>query len=134
MDLPKGWRREGGAIDPAEGASPSDPYPPMHRPLVPNAPVLRVTVTDAGETSVSAVPLLVSPVGLPARSATLGPDRAVLNLAGSARSVDVTVSEVFPEARRLALICQPVGRRRQMVRSGTLRCRMTWKRGFIPCP
>ena len=96
MELPEDWQRQGTAIGPKDCAGPSDPYPPVHRPLTPNAPVLRLRVEAEDQASESLVPLLVPPVALPARSVTLEPERALLNLAGSARSVDVSVSEVYP--------------------------------------
>lgn len=96
VELAPGWMQAGDGIGPGPEAALSDPYPPVHGPLRPNAPVLRVAVMHGGQASVSHVPLLVPPVALPACSATLSPDKTVLNIAGEGRGIVATVSDIAP--------------------------------------
>jgi len=114
-ELPEGWVQQGDSI--TAGPRSSDPYPPVHLPLVPRAPCLRVSVTVLGEVSESFVPLLVPPVVLPAVTVGMVPEAVILNTANAGRDVALKLAQVWPEAGEVA-VAVPEGWQAQTVAGG----------------
>ncbi len=99
----EGWEASGDGLRATDDAAPTDGYRATYDPLRPPAPALRVLLTVAGVPAEAVQPLVAPPVILPARSAALEPDRAVVNLLSERRDVDVRVSEVTPAHAEAAL-------------------------------
>jgi len=98
IDLPAGWSLDQGKLTAGPDARPSDPYPPIYRPLDPPSPSLSVRVRAAGVESETRLPLESTPVLLPDRTAELSPETVLLNLETNRRVFDVAVSDQVPEA------------------------------------
>ncbi|WP_295812094.1 PIG-L family deacetylase [uncultured Nitratireductor sp.] len=94
--VPEGWRIVDGVVHVPEDAAPSDCYPMHYHPGIARLPAVRIGVTVDGVSAETLLPLERAPVVLPARSATLVPDRALINIAAEAREVDLRVLERFP--------------------------------------
>ncbi|EIM78234.1 LmbE family protein [Nitratireductor aquibiodomus RA22] len=101
--LPEGWRHSDGVVHVPAGAQSTDCYPAVYRPGVARLPAIRVVVTVGGVSSETLLPLERAPVVLPARSATLSPDRALINAAAETRQIDLRISDVFPHSGQAAL-------------------------------
>lgn len=87
---PEGWETNDTSLTVPSSALPSDPYPPVHDPLAPRAPALRVTVGQA----TSLVPLETSPLVLPEVTAQLSKDAGVINLATDQRTFRLSLSDM----------------------------------------
>ncbi len=91
----------------AHDAPPTDPYPDSYDPLSPRAPALSVALTVKGVTSHSVIPFEAPVATLPGTRAQLSEARAFVNLATSARRIDLSVGAQQPRraclrsARRL---------------------------------
>ncbi|PRY26163.1 GlcNAc-PI de-N-acetylase [Aliiruegeria haliotis] len=103
MELPDGWKATTDGLRLAPSAPPSDCYPPVHDPATPRAPALRVKVTALGQESVSHLPLEVTPVALPAATATLAPSTWVMTTAAP-RVITLTLSDIHPATATPALV------------------------------
>ncbi len=101
--LPEGWRHSDGVVHVPAGAQSTVCYPAVYRPGVARLPAIRVGVTVGGVSSETLLPLERAPVVLPARSATLSPDRALINAAAETRQIDLRISDVFPHSGQAAL-------------------------------
>ncbi|MGI3127382.1 PIG-L family deacetylase [Nitratireductor sp. PBL-C9] len=101
--VPEGWRAADGLVHVPEDAQPTDCYPAHYLPGRARLPAVRVGVTIDGVSAETMLPLERAPVVLPARSATLAPDRALINVAASARTIDLRVSELHPAQAETAL-------------------------------
>ncbi|MCR4265367.1 PIG-L family deacetylase [Nitratireductor sp. ZSWI3] len=101
--LPKGWVFADGAVRVPRDAQPSDPYPAHHSPGRARLPAMRVGVTVDGVSAETLLPLETAPVVLPARSAALAPDRALINLAAEGRTVETRIADLFPSSAAPAL-------------------------------
>ncbi len=101
--LPKGWRFADGLVQVPVDAEGTDCYPATYRPGVARLPAIRVGVTVDGVSSETLLPLERAPVVLPARSATLSPDRALINAASELRQIDLRVSGLFPQSGKVGL-------------------------------
>ena len=104
LDLPEGWSVEDGALTASSAASPSDPYPPIYRPLDPPSPAMRVRIQTAGVESETRLPLETTPVLLPDRAAELSPETVLLNLETNRRVFDVSVSDQRPGTAEASLV------------------------------
>ncbi|MEQ9245607.1 MAG: PIG-L family deacetylase, partial [Nitratireductor sp.] len=105
--LPKGWRFTDGVVHVPVDSESTDCYPAFYRPGVARLPAIRVGVTVDGVSSETLLPLERAPVVLPARSATLAPDRALINAAAATRKTDLRVSELFPHGGKAGLETPP---------------------------
>ncbi len=105
--LPKGWRFTDGVVHVPVDSESTDCYPAFYRPGVARLPAIRVGVTVDGVSSETLLPLERAPVVLPARSATLAPDRALINAAAATRKIDLRVSELFPHGGKAGLETPP---------------------------
>lgn len=94
LDLPDGWSEQDGTL--TANAPPSDPYPPIYRPLDPPSPALAVRVTAGGVETQTHIPFDVHPVLLPDRTASLAPDTVLLNLETNRRVFDIAIADRFP--------------------------------------
>jgi len=101
--LPPGWQMQGDRITVAPDAPPEQGYADTWLPGDPALPALSVTTTINGVASETRLPLLVPPVVLPARSASLSPATAVVNLRTRQRDIAVEVGALFPEQATPAL-------------------------------
>ncbi|EKF19599.1 PIG-L family deacetylase [Nitratireductor pacificus] len=101
--VPRGWRFVNGTIQVAADAAPSDPYPASYTPGRARLPAMRVGVTVDSVSAETLLPLETPPVVLPARSATLAPDRALINLAAGGRSIAVRIADAFPAEAKASL-------------------------------
>ncbi len=94
--LPVGWHLEHGRVRLAADVPSTDPYPVRHDPLAAQPPAVRVRVAVDGVSAETMLPFEPAPVVLPARSAALAPDRALINLAAGCRSIDVQFPDLYP--------------------------------------
>lgn len=101
--VPEGWRAADGLVHVPDDAQPTDCYPAHYLPGRARLPAVRVGVTIDGVSAETLLPLERAPVVLPARSATLAPDRALINVAASAREIDLRVSDLYPAQAETAL-------------------------------
>ncbi|WP_367714842.1 PIG-L family deacetylase [Nitratireductor sp. GISD-1A_MAKvit] len=101
--LPEGWRFADGAVHVPVDAESTDCYPATYRPGVARLPAIRVGVTVDEVSSETLLPLERAPVVLPARSAALSPDRALINTAAATRQIDLRVCELYPHSGKVGL-------------------------------
>lgn len=102
--LAEGWKLADDVMSVSSLAPVSDPYPARYIPGHASAPAVRFLVTYNGVTSVSSMAFETPPLVLPARSATMTPDHALINRAGKGRSVSVQLGDIFPTAARAELV------------------------------
>lgn len=101
--LPKGWHFANGAVRVPEDAEPSDPYPALYSPAKARLPAMRIGVTVDGVSAETLLPLEAAPLVLPACSAALAPDRALINIATQGREIDLRIADVFPAGAKPSL-------------------------------
>ncbi|MEP3279639.1 MAG: PIG-L family deacetylase [Stappiaceae bacterium] len=94
--LPDGWSMDENTISVPQDAGPSLSYPDRYNPGQATFPAIRLTLNFSGVTSETLLPFEVPPVVLPARSATLSPDRVLINTQSESRQFDVTLTDLFP--------------------------------------
>ncbi|WP_114285384.1 PIG-L family deacetylase [Candidatus Halocynthiibacter alkanivorans] len=102
--LPQGWSQNGDRLQTDLDVQLSDPYPAVYLPDSPREPCLLVTVNTHGVSSGRRVAFETPPIVLPLRCATLSPDKDVLNAASSNRSLDISLTDMFPVTARTALV------------------------------
>ncbi|TNF17281.1 MAG: PIG-L family deacetylase [Rhodobacteraceae bacterium] len=107
FDLPEGWRVTGDSLAIAADAGASDPYRSTYDPAAPEAPALCLTFEAHGTSVETRLPFDPEPVILPARSAQVTPQRALINLAGQRRSLDIAIRDIHPEGARADLAPPP---------------------------
>jgi len=94
--LPVGWVTENNQIGPGPGALPHDGYRDSYDPLIPSAPALDVSFDIAGTKIALRLALDNPPIALPALSATLSPEGAIINTATLSREIKTSLSGITP--------------------------------------
>ena len=103
IDVPEDCAIKGNILHVGQTAKATDFYRPRFDPAATAAPALAVR-TFAGGTDVGCrLSLDERPAILPARSATLAPDAAIVNLAGKRREIEVELSDLHPPSAEPAL-------------------------------
>ena len=100
LDLPDDWETTPGGIGPRRDAAPSDPYASWYDPDTPrpDEPALRATFRHSDVEIRRRVAFEAPPVVLPARTARLDPEAAVINTAAPSRPLTVALRELSPES------------------------------------
>ncbi len=105
--VPDGWTTDGTSLTVSADAPPTPAYPDAHDPLRPRAPYLEVKTHIAGVAATTRHAFESEPLVLPRTAATLTPETALINLAGDARSIRITVSDKTPPAAAVAFDIPP---------------------------
>lgn len=117
--LAEGWQLEGDMLSVSALAPVSDPYPSRYIPGDAAAPAMRLLVTHDGVTSQTRIGFEIPPLVLPARSAAMVPDRAVINVAASERQLAISLGDIFPDTAKVELVLPDQSGTWQSVRSAT---------------
>ncbi|MDJ0629965.1 MAG: PIG-L family deacetylase [Rhodobacter sp.] len=117
LDLPAAWSVEEDDIVLAPDAALHDPYRSAFDPYSPPAPRLATTITAHGVAGGTRSAFVVPPVAEPATTASIAPDRAVLNLHRTDRRIEVALSMVHPAGAVPAMELPP-GWRAEARRAG----------------
>lgn len=104
LDLPDGWSIADGKLSVSGSASPSNPYRDFYDPAAAAAPALRLTLSTRGERVESTLPFESEPIILPARTLTIAPEVALINLARGSRQLDIRFQDVRPFGAELSLV------------------------------
>ncbi len=102
FELPDGWSVEDGVLSVSDTARHSDPYRSFYDPAAPAAPALRLSFEAAGERVETRRPFETEPVVLPARTVSVMPEAALVNLAAGNRQLDVRFQDVSPAGADLS--------------------------------
>lgn len=117
--LAEGWKLEDDVMSVSSLAPVSDPYPARYIPGHATAPAVRFLVTYDGVTSVSSMAFETPPLVLPARSATMTPDCALINRAADDRTVAIQLGDIFPRSAKAELVLPDQGHAWQALPSET---------------
>ncbi|HCQ66622.1 MAG TPA: PIG-L family deacetylase [Rhodobacteraceae bacterium] len=107
FDLPPGWSADQGALTLSKDARPSDPYRSAYDPAAPDAPALQLTILAGGQRVGTRLPFETDPVVLPARSVSVAPEAALVNLSGGGRTVDIRFRDLRPADAALDIAPPP---------------------------
>ena len=102
--LAEGWKLEDDVMSVSSLAPVSNPYPARYIPGHATAPSVRFLVTYDGVTSVSSKAFETPPLVLPARSATMVPDCALINRATGNMTVSAQLGDIFPHSAKAELV------------------------------
>jgi LmbE family N-acetylglucosaminyl deacetylase len=97
FDLPQAWQADGPALRIGTQAQQSDPFPDTYDPAQPRAPAIVLTITIGGQSVSTRLPFEAAPVILPARTLSISPQAALINLSRPGRAVEFTVAGVQPK-------------------------------------
>ena len=97
FDLPEGWKISGDRLEIGQDARPSDPYPAVYDPAVPDAPAVVVTIRWGDEKVVLRQPFEDQPVILPKLQARITPGATLMNRSTGAGQVRAVVDGVRPD-------------------------------------
>ncbi len=95
-DLPDGWRIDDGTLAISQDARPSDPYRSTYDPAAPQAPALVLSISAGGLHLETRLPFETEPVILPARTVSVSPEAALVNLSGGLRTRAIRFRDIQP--------------------------------------
>jgi LmbE family N-acetylglucosaminyl deacetylase/D-alanyl-D-alanine dipeptidase len=102
--LPQYWSQDGDKLQTDPDVQLSDPYPSVYLPDSAHEPCILATITTHGVSSATRVAFETPPIVLPACCATLSPDKDILNLVNSNRSLDIDLTDLYPATARPTLV------------------------------
>ncbi len=94
--LPEGWHMEGNQMHVGPAVDAYNCYPSRYIPGRPAEPNIKLRISAHGVTSETHIALETPPVNLPALSAALTPEQAVINTQSNLRKIPVSVQNVYP--------------------------------------
>ncbi len=103
IQVPAGWTHTGNSVTATDAAQSHNNYPAIYQPHNPADPSLQVSLTVDGQTSVTNIALESSPLLLPALSARLDPESAVLNTLTDNRKITLTLGDQHPASATASL-------------------------------
>jgi len=134
FDLPEGWTVTGDRLSIAAAARSSDPYRATYDPAYPGAPALCLAIETGGTRVETRLPFDPEPVILPARTASVSPEKALINLSGAARTVDIGIRNIHPAGAKTDLTPLPGGQIALADGTATLTVPDSAKAGLYPLP
>lgn len=96
LDLPEGWTADDTRLSIAPDTRPTDPYRSVYDPAEPTAPAIALTIRAQGLQVPCRMPMEAEPVILSARSVSVTPHVALVNLATAQREVEVRFRDIQP--------------------------------------
>ncbi|MBL4646059.1 MAG: PIG-L family deacetylase, partial [Rhizobiales bacterium] len=101
--LPDGWHMDGNMLEVSQTPEKYNAYPSRYIPGRPDEPNLKLRISAHGVASETLIGFETPPVILPASTAILSPDRAVINTQFKNHKISITVHDVFPDQASVRL-------------------------------